>query len=373
MALGLMGALNMGGSLLSGLSQMGGISSAADALREGVSYAKRQQVTGAKEIARNLINATERSREGQVRGANRGAKALSSGISKGRRQQINALRGVQDLYRPLAEQGTRAQDALSYELGLTDQPSWWDGLGMTPAAQFRMEQGRDAIEAGASATGGLRSGATLQALEDYRQDVATGDRELQLDRLYNEAGRGRSAVDALAGVRMGMGDVRSGATNALAQIEADRIGQVTGVNANRDLALGQFRADRNEMIRNARANWGVQMGNIGATEAMGMANATSGMIGNVMGAANTAMQMYQPPTSINGSAAPSAAMVPQSTLAGAADAIAGNGGAGGGNALRFPGLAPAPNPSMGVGNALRFPLFGRMQMPFNSGGLSFGF
>lgn len=367
--LGLIGAI---GSLGSGIAQMAGISSAGDALREGVSYAKGQQVLGAQEIARNLINATERSRATQVGGVNRGAAALSGGVRQGRRQQVNALRRVERMYQPLAQQGRRAQSALSYELGLTDQPSWWSGLELTPAGQFRMQQGRDAIEAGASATGGLRSGATLKALEDYRQDVATADRELQLDRLTGEAQRGRSAIDTVASTRMGIGDARAGAANALAQIEADRIGGVTGLNANRDLALGQFRADRNEMIRNARANWGVQMGNIGATEAMGMANATSGMIGNLAGVGSAMAQMYQPPTS-GGGGSPNV-MVPQSTLAGAANAIAGGGGGStmSGNALRFPGIMAAPNPSMGM-NALRMPMFGRMQRPFNSGGLSFGF
>lgn len=69
----------------------------------------------------------------------------------------------------------------------------YQGISMSPASNFLLSQGRDTIEAGASG-GGLYSGATLKGLEGYRQNVASTDRDSQLNRLLGLVQGGQSAA-----------------------------------------------------------------------------------------------------------------------------------------------------------------------------------
>lgn len=95
---------------------------------------------------------------------------------------------------PYREQGQRAYNALGYELGLSEAPEGYQGISMSPMARFALEQGRGEIEAGASFGGGLYSGRSMKALEDYRRGMALSDRAAQLDRLTGYASSGQNAA-----------------------------------------------------------------------------------------------------------------------------------------------------------------------------------
>lgn len=100
---------------------------------------------------------------------------------------------------------------------------------MTPSSNFLLEQGRDTIEAGAAAGGGLYSGAALQGLEDYRQNIALGDRENQLNRLMGMAGSGQNAAAGLAAANQ---NYATQAGNAIANAgNASAAGWIGGANA----------------------------------------------------------------------------------------------------------------------------------------------
>lgn len=70
----------------------------------------------------------------------------------------------------------------------------YGGMSMSPSARFLLGEGRDTIEAGAASRGGLYSGAALQGLERFRQNIALGDRENQLNRLLGLTQTGQSAA-----------------------------------------------------------------------------------------------------------------------------------------------------------------------------------
>ena len=77
----------------------------------------------------------------------------------------------------------------------------FNGIQASPAALFALEQGRDTIEAGAAARGGLNSGATLAGLEKLRFGLSAQDRENQLNRFAGlvDSGQGAAGQQAVAG------------------------------------------------------------------------------------------------------------------------------------------------------------------------------
>jgi len=77
----------------------------------------------------------------------------------------------------------------------------FNGIQASPAALFALGQGRDTIEAGAAARGGLNSGATLAGLEKLRFGLSAQDRDNQLNRLAGlvDSGQGAAGQQAVAG------------------------------------------------------------------------------------------------------------------------------------------------------------------------------
>ncbi len=77
----------------------------------------------------------------------------------------------------------------------------YEGISMSPGAQFALQEGRDTVEAGAAHRGGLNSGATLEGLERLRMGLAAKDRDSQLNRLagLTDMGQGAAGMQASAG------------------------------------------------------------------------------------------------------------------------------------------------------------------------------
>lgn len=143
---------------------------------------------------------------------------------------------------PFLDAGMGGLNPYLYELGLADRPEGWQGLSMSPGAQFALQQGRDAIEAGAAARGGLFSGSTAKGLEDYRQRVATQDRDNQLNRLLGLTQMGQSAAagQGAAGIQFA-----NAAGNAMQQgANAAGAGMIGIGNAAND-AIGNYMAYQN--------------------------------------------------------------------------------------------------------------------------------
>lgn len=128
-----------------------------------------------------------------------------------------------DLYRqdqaPYRDIGYQSLDKLGELLGLSGDPKsdqygslltpfTGDDLANDPGYQFRLKQGQDLRENSAAARGGLFSGATGKAMEEYGQDFASNEfqnawmrNKSEKDTLFNRysglAGTGQTATQSV--------------------------------------------------------------------------------------------------------------------------------------------------------------------------------
>lgn len=102
----------------------------------------------------------------------------------------------------------------------------YGGFTRTPGYDFRLNEGRNALEASAAQRGGVNSGATLQALTQYGQDYATGEYNNYLNRLSGLAGSGQNAASGLASANQ---NFSTQAGNALAASGNARAAGAIGV------------------------------------------------------------------------------------------------------------------------------------------------
>lgn len=137
----------------------------------------------------------------------------------------------------------------------------YGGFTADPGYQFRLSQGQDAVNALAGAQGGLFSGATLQALTDYNQGLASQEYGNYFARLSGLAGQGLGAASGQANAAQ---NTAAGVANALS-------------------GLGQAQAQGAYNIGNAAATGAMNAGNALSAGQIGVGNAISGGINNGLG------------------------------------------------------------------------------------------
>jgi hypothetical protein len=109
-----------------------------------------------------------------------------------------------------------------------------------PGYQFRLDQGRDALEGSAAARGGLLSGGTLKALTNYGQQAGSqeyqsayqrfnADRDRRFNRLASVAGVGQTATTDTA--RMGTDATNNMNATRMASADASASGIMGTANA----------------------------------------------------------------------------------------------------------------------------------------------
>ena len=114
-----------------------------------------------------------------------------------------------------------------------------------PSYKFRLQQGLDGVQQGAAAQGGLLSGATQKALNNYAQNAAsqeysnaynrfTADQTNQYNRLSNIVGMGQNAA-AMTG-NAGMQTGQAVANNTMSGANANAAGIIGSNNAWADTA-----------------------------------------------------------------------------------------------------------------------------------------
>lgn len=104
-------------------------------------------------------------------------------------------------YNPYIQAGGQAQNALANLYGLNGngaqaaaQANWQN----TPGYQFQLNQGLGALQNSAAANGGLLTGNTMQALQNYGQGLANTTYNQYLGNLQQQAGQGASAISPQA-------------------------------------------------------------------------------------------------------------------------------------------------------------------------------
>ncbi|BFM71455.1 MULTISPECIES: DNA transfer protein p32 [Acinetobacter] len=188
---------------------------------------------------------------GAITGSNKQAKAAQQAAN----QQYEATKYASDQQREMFDELRKDQqpymqagsDALKQLMGGMGA----DGRFMQtfngqdiyndPSYKFRLNQGLDAVQSGAAAQGGLLSGATQKALNNYAQDFASqeyqnaynrfnADQTNQYNRLSNLVGLGQSAA---AGVgNAGMQTSQAIANNTMAGANAQAAGTIAAGNKN---------------------------------------------------------------------------------------------------------------------------------------------
>ena len=108
-----------------------------------------------------------------------------------------------------------------------------------PSYQFRLQQGQDAIQSSAAAKGGLLTGATLKALQNYGQESASqeysnaynrfnADQTNRYNRLSNLVGIGQNAAVQVGNA--GAQTAQAVANNTMAGANSIAAGQVASAN-----------------------------------------------------------------------------------------------------------------------------------------------
>jgi len=161
-----------------------------------------------------------------------GALQAGEGRALGRIDQFTG-QAVNNL-NPYSQAGQSAlgqEAALSGALGGQAQQQAISQFMESPAQKFLRERGEQALLRNASATGGLRGGSTLSALQEQGIGVAAQQQQQQLENLRNLAGRGQQAATTQSGFMQDAGTTGAGITANLAGQQAGLYGQQAGLQA----------------------------------------------------------------------------------------------------------------------------------------------
>lgn len=142
-----------------------------------------------------------------------------------------------------------------------------------PGYQFRMDQGRRGLEAGAAARGGLLSGGAGKDLVEYGQQFASGEYTNAYNRFNADRDRRFGRLSQLAGIGQTATRDVSNQGSQVAQNASNYMLQ--GANANAAGAVGRANAWNSTL--GTIGNWYQQQGTNPAVPAAGGAVGSSGM------------------------------------------------------------------------------------------------
>ncbi len=176
-------------------------------------------------------------------------------------------------------------DPFSAPTGVTEQND--------PGYQFRLQQGQQAIERGATAAGGAFSGGTLKALARYGQDYASNEYQ----NVYNRALQGYNTnfTDAYNTYNL---NTQTGLQGYQTRANAYNTGQTNTYNRLAALAgLGQTATNQlntaGQVSSGNIANLLTQSGNAGAAGTLGTASAYNSALSGLTGTINSGLNYYQ--------------------------------------------------------------------------------
>ncbi len=156
-------------------------------------------------------------------------------------QQANFEQTREDLM-PYKQAGDTSLNQLMGQMtpdGYFNQTYTGQDIYSDPSYQFRLQQGQDAIQSSAAAQGGLLSGATLKALQNYGQESASqeygnaynrfnADQTNRYNRLSNLVGIGQNAAAQVGNA--GAQTAQAVANNTMSGANSIAAGQVANAN-----------------------------------------------------------------------------------------------------------------------------------------------
>jgi hypothetical protein len=125
--------------------------------------------------------------------------------------------------KPYMGLGTGGTSALSKLYGLGGAAPDMSGFTQSPDYQFRLGQGQQALDRSAAARGGLFSGAAGKAAMNYGQNLASGEYDNYVNRLFGLTGVGQNAANSMAGVNTGAANNMGNIWGNIGNNQADAI------------------------------------------------------------------------------------------------------------------------------------------------------
>lgn len=283
---------NIGSSLLSGYLGSRGVNKAADYLSNAANNATGniEQATG---NAQNAVNNALNTNAGNVNTAAGNASAgvnAATGTANGLLGQYLS-NSSQTLY-PYLQTGNTAANGLNSYIGSNPQFNFnlQDYLN-SPAMNFQMQEGTNAINNSASATGLADSGNTLKALTQFGQGLAS----TYYNNAFNQAQQQFQTNDQSTLQRLGMG-LNTGQNAASQYMGAQGMfGVPQGTNdinaalygGNTGLGAATFNAGQNLSGQEYAGNIGLTGNNLAMQYMMGGAQAqAAGALGNANSLSN---------------------------------------------------------------------------------------
>ena len=248
-------------------TSIAGLLKARDASMAGITGARDQAIQGLTNARTAGLGNIWDARDQSIAGLTKARDAGLANIWDARDQSIAG-------FQPAMDAGNNALAAYAYNMGVGKAPAGYQGLEMTPGAQFLMKQGVEDIQGSAAGSGTLNSGATLKALEQYRQGLASTDRDTQLQQLFSLAGMGQTAAGNIANLRTGA----ASDANALRTGTAGNIANLRTGAANDAVAL---RTGTAENIANFRAGAAGQLADLRTSAAGDIADLRTGAAKNM--------------------------------------------------------------------------------------------
>ncbi len=151
-----------------------------------------------------------------------------------------------------------------------------------PGYQFRLQQGQKALEASAAARGGLLTGGTSKAINDYAQNSASGE----YSNVYN-----RSLQNYMTNY------------NTFSNDQSNLFNRLSALSGTGQTSAGQLSAagittagNQGNILLGSAGQIGQQINNAGAANASGYVGSSNALAGGIGGAANSlggALSLYQ--------------------------------------------------------------------------------
>lgn len=161
---------------------------------------------------------------GWLTGADDAAAAAEKAQKKNKREAYSGYGDIKGMYAPYVAGGGGAFQTLLDLAGENGAGAATAAKGQfkaSPGYQFRLNQGIDAIDQSAASRGGLYSGRTLKALNDYGQGMASQEYGNWMDLLKGLATTGYGATGATAGARGNLTGQITGANTAIGDAQAN--------------------------------------------------------------------------------------------------------------------------------------------------------
>lgn len=170
--------------------------------------------------------------------------AMQQSLAEQRRQYELAQNNLS----PWLQAGRQALTAQQQLMGLGgDSTNQLAALANSPGYRFRLQQGQQALEAGLASRGGMGSGKSMAAANEYGQNFASNEYANRLNQLAGLSGTGQSTAQNMGSLGANYaqnygGTLQSGA-NALgaASINAANATQ-SSLQGGANLGLGLYRA-----------------------------------------------------------------------------------------------------------------------------------